>query len=112
MFKGSLEFGNFLMTQQPAEVGDALLHLKPLRNYHAHVKVPLSAIGQAGSFTGAELASWGAGYAFVPAHICQLGYHLTHHHLVLLLLQELLQLGGGVHGCSRRPARSRTLKPL
>lgn len=88
MFKGSSEFETFDDAITSAAVGDALLHLEPLRNYHAHVKVPLSAIGQAGSFTGAELASWGTGDAFVPAHIRQLGYHLTHHHLLLLLLQN------------------------
>ena len=66
---------------------DASLHLKPFGDQDAHVEKPLGTVGQAGWFPGAELASWGAGDAFVPAHACQLANHLTHQRLLLLLLQ-------------------------
>lgn len=69
-----------------------LLHLKPFGNDHAHVKEPLSAVGQASRFPGAELASWSAGDALVPAHACELADHLAHHCLLLLLLQSYIQV--------------------
>lgn len=46
------------------------LHLEPLGNQHAHVKIPLGTVGKAGRFSRAELASWSAGDAFVPARAC------------------------------------------
>jgi hypothetical protein len=49
---------------------------------------PLCAVGKAGGFTGAELASRSGRYALVPTGISQLAYQLIQHRFLLLLLPE------------------------
>jgi hypothetical protein len=64
---------------------------------------PLCAVGKAGGFTGAELASRSGRYALVPTGISQLAYQLIQHRFLLLLLKKLLHQCrvdvGGIHVC-------------
>jgi len=61
--------------------------LEALHNHHAHVKVSLGTVHEAGGLTGAELASRSTSDAFIPACTCQFCHHFVNHRSLLLLLQ-------------------------